>query len=286
MIGAAVLFSLALSGLGLDAAASEHGGTELDAAASEHGGTEKGSEPKAPAKGLSDTQKAQAQNPLASLKALNFQNYFLPEETITNTFIRLAMPHFKGRLLWRLTVPILTMPVPGDDSKIMAGLGDVNFFASVNIIQNPTTTFGIGPFVVFPTTVGTNDLRDTVGSKWQVGGAMLIFKAISPVVSMGALITYQISVGNLDLQDQSLLVAQPFGAFQIGKGWYLRSAGIWTFDFENGYYTVPLGLGVGKVLKAGKTIINAFMEPTFTVFSNNPNAPIFQLYSGVNLQFM
>ena len=61
---------------------------------------------------------------------------------------------------------------------------------------------------------------------------------------------------------------------------------MWTLDFENEYYTIPFGLGIGKVIKAGKTVFNGFIEPTFTVFSNNPGQALFQLFSGLNLQFM
>jgi len=239
----------------------------------------------APAGGLSEAEMAKANNPLADSIALNLHSYYMPETKTNQGFLRFAVPFAKGRLLMRATLPILTMPNP-EANRSMSGIGDLNVFLSVNVISKATTTFGFGPLLNAPTTAGTDDLRDVTASKWQLGAAMVLFKIFSPQVQFGTLLTWQMSLGDKpDLKDQNLIVAQPILMIQLGKGIYLRSAAMWTFDVEYEHYTIPFGLGLGKVIKAGKVVFNGFMEPTFTLFSNNPDQPLFQLFAGLNLQF-
>lgn len=78
---------------------------------------------------------------------------------------------------------------------------------------------------------------------------------------------------------------QPIPALSIGGGYYVRSSGIWSFDIENNKRLIPLGVGFGKVFKISDVIVNAFIEPQFTVYHYGTGLPSFQLYSGLNFQF-
>jgi hypothetical protein len=71
----------------------------------------------------------------------------------------------------------------------------------------------------------------------------------------------------------------------MGSGYYLRSSGIWAFNLEAGDFAVPVGLGVGKVLKVGSTVLNAFVEPQYSIVDDGPNQPQFQVFMGFNMQF-
>lgn len=82
---------------------------------------------------------------------------------------------------------------------------------------------------------------------------------------------------------QSLTV-QPVGIFNLPGGWYIRSTGIWTFDLQQGNYTIPVGLGGGKVWKTGSTIYNAFIEPLYSV-AHSGNVPKWQIFGGLNITF-
>jgi len=85
----------------------------------------------------------------------------------------------------------------------------------------------------------------------------------------------------------SLAAVQPFGMVQMGKGWYLRSTGVWAFNLEADSWMVPFGMGIGKVVKAGKNVINAFIEPQFTILSSgDAGQPQLQILFGVNIQSM
>jgi hypothetical protein len=46
-----------------------------------------------------------------------------------------------------------------------------------------------------------------------------------------------------------------------------------------------VGLGFGKVFRAGNAIVNAFIEPQFAAYHTGSGLPSFQLFSGLNFQF-
>jgi hypothetical protein len=55
---------------------------------------------------------------------------------------------------------------------------------------------------------------------------------------------------------------------------------------ENDNYSVPLGVGIGQVIKKGKTVFNVFVEPQFSVADRGPGQPEWQIFCGLNLQFL
>lgn len=99
--------------------------------------------------------------------------------------------------------------------------------------------------------------------------------------------TYQHKIGGSDrAEDVNLLAVQPFGFLQLGNGIYFRSVGIWAFDLETGNYSVPIGAGLGKVVKARDIVFNFYVEPQFTVLHDGPGQPEFQILFGFNTQFL
>ncbi len=97
---------------------------------------------------------------------------------------------------------------------------------------------------------------------------MLAFMAKSKLIQWGSLLQWQASfAGDGELEDVNLLILQAFFIWQIGNGYCLQSTGVWTFNLRNGDYSVPIGLGVGKVMKVGKVVFNLFAEPQFTVLA-------------------
>ena len=49
---------------------------------------------------------------------------------------------------------------------------------------------------------------------------------------------------------------------------------------------MPLGFGIGKVVKAGHTVFNIFIEPQFTVLHDGVGQPEMQIFAGLNMQFL
>jgi len=228
-------------------------------------------------------EEAQANNPLASNYSLNLQNYYVPalydvpDQTTNTTWIRGVIPI--GRTVTRASLPLATRPSASGES--VSGLGDFNMFVAYLLVATPATSFGVGPLLVAPTATD-----DALGQgKWQAGAAAVIFK-ITKLVQLGGLLTWQGSfAGDSARASTSILTAQPFAVWQLGGGTYLRSTGVWTFDLKSGTYNVPLGFGIGQVVKAGGIVYNIFFEPQFTILHEGAGQPKTQLFAGVNLQF-
>jgi hypothetical protein len=237
------------------------------------------------AQDASADQLAQANNPLANMKALNFHNYYvpklagLPDETANTFWLRYAQP--VGRVLVRASLPLPTVPM-GAQTDPESGLGDFNIFGAYLAKQDPKFTFGIGPLLAAPTASA-----DALGTgKWQAGAAAIVFAVPSPLLQVGGLLTWQASfAGDDDRESTSLLAAQPFAIWQLGGGAYLRSTGIMVFNLQSGDYNVPFGLGVGMVSKVDTVVFNFFAEPQFTFLHEGIGQPGLQLFFGLNTQF-
>lgn len=181
----------------------------------------------------------------------------------------------------RATLPVNTVPgVGGGDAT---GIGDLNVFAAYLFdTDDPGLSFGIGPQITIPTAT-----KDEVGSeKWSLGLANVFFDARSPTLQYGYLLTWQTSVaGSDDRADVNLLAFQPFGFYQLGGGWYLRSTGIWAYNVDNDSYSIPFGLGAGKVIQTERATINAFVEPQISAVTHGDGQPEWNVFGGVNFQF-
>ncbi|MGK7923690.1 MAG: hypothetical protein AB4290_00300, partial [Spirulina sp.] len=238
--------------------------------------------------GSTVSAEADANNPLANMTAVNFQNYYIgdltgPARDANQFVLRLAQPVelFDTTWLIRASIPVNTFPTASLDTK--TGLGDINIFGAALIdTGNPALSVGVGPQITIPTATETN----TGSDKWSVGIAHVLFDGRSPKFQWGYLLTYQHSfAGNPDRATVNGGAFQPFGFLQLGQGLYLRSAPIWAFDFESGNYNIPLGLGLGKVIQSGKTTYNFFVEPQYTVAHQGNNQPQWQIYFALNMQF-
>ncbi len=230
---------------------------------------------------------AKANNPLADLIAFNVQYYFRPSLNEVNggsahtTWFRFAMP--TGRVLWRLSVPLESRAVVNDFTNFSeSGLGDIDIFAAYLAVNKPTLTFGIGPSASFNT--ASSDALGT--GKNTLGVASVLFAALSPQVQVGGLVIWRTDVGGDDARaDYNLLALQPFYFWQLGKGLYFRGAPIIPFDLESGHYHVPMGLGIGKVVKISGKVFNFFIEPQPSILSFGTGQPNFQIYGALNMQF-
>lgn len=232
---------------------------------------------------IDDETLKKANDPMANVKAINFQNYLvsklygLPDNSLNQFLVRYSQP--LGNILLRVTMPFI---VSAEATKApTTGFGDLNLFAIYSFPSSNGNKIGIGPNVTFPT--GSHNLG---GGKWQGGLSFLAFMAKNHQVQWGTLLQWQTSfAGDDDRPDVSLLTPQLFFIWQIGGGYCIRSTGIWSFNLHTGDYSVPIGLGVGKVLKVGKTVFNLFAEPQFTILAEGVGQPKYQTFVGFNTQF-
>lgn len=233
---------------------------------------------------------AQANNPLANMKAFNLQDYYIGDLTESNDdanqfWVRAATPISIGDTTWitRASLPVNSYPV-GSNGSTETGLGDLNIISMYLFdTQDPALSFAIGPQLTAPTAT-----EDGLGSEqWSAGLANMMFDARSKTFQWGYLLTWQHSfAGDDDWDDVNFGAFQYFAFYQLGGGTYLRSAPAWAYNFENDNYSVPLGLGIGQVIKRGKTVYNMFIEPQFSVADDGPGQPEWQVFLGFHMQFL
>ncbi len=233
---------------------------------------------------------AQANNPLANMVAFNLHNYYIGEltesgENANQFWMRYAQPFSIAKTNWlmRASLPINSFPVSPDADQ-ETGLGDFNVFAAYLFdMPNPALSIGIGPQLTVPTAT-----KDTIGSeKWSAGFAQVLFDARNARFQYGYLLTWQASfAGEGDRDDVNAGAFQPFLFYQLGHGRYLRSAPVWVYNFENDTYSVPLGLGIGRVVRKGSTVFNIFIEPQYSVADDGAGYPEWQIFFALNMQFL
>jgi hypothetical protein len=238
-----------------------------------------------PAAAQTAAEVAKANNPLAPVTAINLQNYFIPtlygvpDQSANAMLLRPVVA--TSKMIVRGTLPLST--VPSGSGEGVSGLGDFSVFDAFLLTSSESKTqFGVGPLLVIPTATD-----DALGAgKWQAGAAAVLVSNVTPTVLMLALVTYQHSfAGDSARATASVLTAQPGAIIQVGNGYYLRTTGLWQFNTQTGDYSIPFGLGAGKVLRAGKAVLNLFLEPQFTVLHRGAGQPAFQVFSGLNIQF-
>jgi hypothetical protein len=232
-----------------------------------------------------DRERKEANNPLANMVAFNLQDYAVTDLTgnndlDANTFwFRYVQPI--GGWLMRASLPISRVPTGLATSE--SGLGDGNVFTAYLFDSDPGTAVGVGPLLGIPT--ATDDATGT--DQWSAGAAAVYFDGTSRQVQWGGLVTYQHKIGGSSrLDDVNFFSFQPFAILKLGEGTYLRSAGTWGWNAASGDFSVPIGIGIGKVVKVGSTVVNVFAEPQFSVIDSGPGQPEFQIYFGMNLQFL
>jgi len=236
-----------------------------------------------PPGGISTEQMAKANNPLADMNALNFQNYYVPGfqgyAGYTANTLNLRGVVIAGRNVIRATLPVASIPTGAGQ---ISGLGDFNVFDAIRLTPaGATMDLAVGPLLVVPTHTDPALGPET----WQAGAAMVVMKSMSGGHLLGGLVTLQTDLGGSSGNQTLLLAAQPVLTLNMGGGYYFRSSGAMTFDLEGHNHVIPLGLGIGRVFRAGTTVVNSFVEPQFTVYSHGANpTPSLQLFMGLNLQ--
>jgi hypothetical protein len=237
----------------------------------------------------SQDARAQANNPLANFTAFNVHDYYIgdlteSDEDANQVWFRYARPFSLGDTRWlmRASLPVNTYPT-GANASHETGLGDFNAFAAWLIDTGvKSMSFGFGPQVTLPTAT-----ESALGSEqWSAGIVNTMFYFGWKTFQVGYLLSWQASfAGDEDRADVNLGAFQPFLFYQLGEGWYLRSTGVMAYNFDNDTYSVPIGLGLGKVIPTPKVVFNVFVEPQYSVADEGGGWPEWQIFIGLNSQF-
>ncbi len=211
-----------------------------------------------PAAGPSASELAkQTQNPVADLISVPFQNNFNfntgpDNRTVWILNVQPVIPiklTDQWNLITRTIMPIINQPslAPGIESAF--GLGDINPSLFFSPAGSEKFIWGAGPTFTFPTASS----RELGSGKFSAGPTAVALTMQGPWV-VGALANNQWSFAGWGDDDVNLLLLQPFVNYNFGKGWYAVTAPILTADWtapKGDQWTVPLGLGGGRVFKLG-----------------------------------
>ncbi len=201
-----------------------------------------------------------AQNPLASMISLPFQNNtnfdYGPEDDTQNTLdIQPVWPFELNKdwnLVTRTILPVMSNPPVTPEGNRTYGLGDTTFTAWFSPSAASKLVWGAGPAIVLPTSTD-NDLGT---GEWAVGPSVVVLTMPGNWVLGSLLSNVWDASGSEDI---NFLTWQPIINYNLSDGWYLASVPIITADWEadsDQRWTVPVGGGVGKIFRIGKQPIN------------------------------
>lgn len=201
------------------------------------------------------------QNPVGDLVSLPFQlNYFsgepLEDETLFNLNFQPVVPlrlTDEWNVIVRTIFPYLSIPASG--AERVNGFGDIQQQIFFSPAKPGAVIWGVGPALSFPT--ATNDLAKT--GDWTAGPTAVVLTMPGPWV-LGALAFQSWTFAGDEIgPNVSQLTVQPFINLNFTDGWSLSSAPLITANWsapDGDQWTVPLGLGVGKVTAVGTRPVN------------------------------
>lgn len=210
----------------------------------------------------------QAQNPIASMISIPFQNsttFGVGEHSdpVNALVIEPVVPftlNSDWNLVTRTIVPIVDEPALAPGVESTGGLGDIQ----LSLYLSPAEArhgiiWGLGPSFSFATATDR-----VLGSGKDNLGLSTAVLTIRGHWLMGTLVTDVASVGGReDRKSVHSFLIQPFINYNFSKGWYLNSSPIVTADWHaaaSDKWTVPIGGGGGKILRLGKQAINCYVQ--------------------------
>jgi hypothetical protein len=202
------------------------------------------------------------QNPIASMISVPFQNNtdfgIGPDDRTRNTLnIQPVIPislNENLNLITRTIIPIMSQPVGPSESEF--GLGDISLSLFLTPAKPGKLIYGGGVALGLPTATD-----QYLGSKKWTAGPSVILLVQPKGWTVGTLIQNSWSYAGSDNSgDVNFFYSQIFVVKNLKKGWYVNSAPIITANWEASageQWTIPLGAGVGKLIRLGKLPINA-----------------------------
>ncbi len=246
-----------------------------------------------------------SQNPIGNMISLPMQNntYFNvgPDNKSANSFqLQPVYPINFGNfnLINRMIIPInhlesqkVTVPVTGHlkdnhvtfQSDEATGLGNITWQGFLSPAKPGKVIWGAGPVLQMPT--NTDDQLG--GDKWSAGPGFVVLTMPGKWV-LGAL-GYNIwdFAGESSAESVNSLLFQYFVNYNLENGWYLTSTPVitadWTADSSE-RWTVPFGLGVGRMVKFGKQPVDFKVQP-FWYAVKPDNGPDWSLQLQVKFLF-
>jgi hypothetical protein len=238
-------------------------------------------------------QAKQAQNPIADLISVPFQNNTNlnvgPQRSTLNVLnIQPVVPVSLGAdwaVITRTIVPVISEPPLSVDGSRTNGVGDTLFSAFLSPRASKSWIWGLGPAIQIPThsnaVLGNNN--------WGAGPTFVVLHlaAGSPWV-YGVLVNNVWSTGSSTFsRSYNNGLMQPFVNYNLGHGTYLVSAPIVTVNWlapGSQQWTVPMGGGIGQIVHLGKLPLNIQLSGYYNV-AHPTEGPDWQIRTQVQLLF-
>jgi hypothetical protein len=247
----------------------------------------------------------ESQNPIGNMISLPMQNNTYsgvgPDEQWANSFqFQPVYPVNFGKinLINRAIIPInylasqeLSFPANAHlesefvtfESDSVAGLGNITYQGFLSPAEPGKIIWGAGPVLQIPT--ATDERLGT--DKWSGGiGAVALTMPGKWVLGF---LGYNIwsFAGPSDEEDVNSMLFQYFVNYNLSNGWSLTSTPVITANWEadkNQRWTIPFGLGVGRLIKIGKQPIDFKVQP-FWYAEKPDNGPEWSLQLQVKFLF-
>jgi hypothetical protein len=207
-------------------------------------------------------QKA-VQNPVASLISVPLQNnanfsygpYNRTQDVLNIEPVIPIKLSENWNLIARIIQPLVWQPYPNQNTGGEYGLGDMNPTFFLSPAKPGKLIWGVGPAFVIPTATST-----ILGQGKLSMGPSVVLLAQPPHWTLGVLINNVWSVaGSGGRPPVNQMLLQYFINYNLKKGWYLQMAPIITANWRassGNIWTVPVGGGVGRIMKLGFQPIN------------------------------
>jgi hypothetical protein len=207
----------------------------------------------------------QAQNPIARVISVPFENDFNPntgpnKEDSYVLQMKPVVPVSLSKdwnLITRTIIPVIQTPDPTPGVNGPSGLGDI----SLSLFLSPTRVgriiWGAGPIVSFPTA------SDNILGSGKLSAGPTVVALRSQGHWLYGTLVYNLfsAAGPSGRSDVNQMLMQPFVNYNLQRKWYLTSSPYLTANWEkrrNDRWTVPVGGGVGKIVLVGKLPLNIY----------------------------
>jgi hypothetical protein len=231
------------------------------------------------------------QNPVSDLISVPFESNFNfgvgPNDDLQYILnVQPVMPFRLSEdwnLITRTIIPLIDQPELGPGVGDVFGLGDIQLSQFLSPAKSGALIWGIGPIFQFPTATD-----DALGSdKWSAGPTAAALTIRGPWVA-GALVNHLWSfAGDDDRADVNQTLIQPIVNYNLPGGWFLSSVPYITANWEkdgDDRWTVPIGIGVGKVHRFGTQPVSLQLTPYYNVVRPD-DAAEWTLQFRINLLF-
>lgn len=233
----------------------------------------------------------ETQNPVSDLISVPFESNFNfgvgPNDDLQYIlYVQPVVPFRLSKdwnLITRTIIPLIDQPELGPGVGDVFGLGDIQLSQFLSPAKSGALIWGIGPIFQFPTATD-----DALGSdKWSAGPTAAALTIRGPWVA-GAVVNHLWSfAGDDDRADVNQTLIQPIVNYNLPGGWFLSSVPYITANWEkdgDDRWTVPIGIGVGKVHRFGTQPVSLQLTPYYNVVRPD-DAAEWTLQFRINLLF-